>query len=543
MHEHVGKWFAARVVSDISPRPNMKPIHSPRALSSIAVLVSSVVASQAAVKLPALMSDNMVLQAEAKTNVWGWADPAEKVSVSFVGKTASATTGADGKWSVKLQDLKSGTTGDLSVKGTNEITVKNVVVGEVWVASGQSNMEFTMSGTMDKDTEIAAANDPMIRMFTVKKATKSEPQENCVGQWEITTPQTAGHFSAVGYFFARRLRETLKQPVGIIHTSWGGTPAEYWTPMPVIAADPDFKPLAERWEKMAADFPKAQEAYEKAKAEWQAVADKAKTDGVPAPKPPSAPRGGTAEGAPGSLYNGMIAPVVPYTIQGAIWYQGESNAGNALQYRKLFPSMILSWRKAWMKGGLEGSEMPDFPFLFVQLANYKPRHDEPTESDWAALREAQLMTLEMPRTGMAVAIDIGDGADIHPKNKQEVGRRLALCAEATVYYRDQEFSGPIFVGAQAEDGKIRLSFRNADGMKAQDGGPLKGFALAGEDKVYHWAEATVQGDHIIVTCKDVPTPVAVRYAWADNPECNLVNSAGLPASPFRAENWSATPPK
>jgi sialate O-acetylesterase len=237
-------------------------------------------------------------------------------------------------------------------------------------------------------------------------------------------------------------------------------------------------------------------------------------------------------GSPSALYNGMIAPLTPYTIRGAIWYQGESNASQARLYRKLFPTMILSWRRAWNA---------EFPFLFVQLANYNAKRQPPTgqpeESTWAELREAQTMTLDLPRTGMAVTIDIGESADIHPANKQEVGRRLALIAEATVYYRDQPFAGPFFSGAQIEDGRMRLNFRNSQGMKASDGGKLKGFAIAGEDKKFVWADATIEGDHIIVSSPQVPEPVSVRYAWGDDPECNLVNDTGLPASSFRTDEW------
>ena len=518
----------------------MKLSPSSPAPLALAISLFAAAAAQAAVRLPALIGDNMVLQAEAKTNVWGWADPAEKVTVTFADKKGETTAGPDGKWSVRLADLKSGTAGELTIAGTNTIALKNVVVGEVWVASGQSNMEFHVDEGMNKEAEIAGANFPAIRMFTLPKTAKAEPQEDCAGTWEVCTPEAVPHFSAVGYFFARHLHETLKQPVGVIHNSWGGTPAEHWTPAPIIEADPDFKPIADNWAKTVANYPKAREAYDKAMEDWKAAAEKAKADGMPEPKRPGGPpRGGDAFGGPGCLYNGMIAPVVPCTIRGAIWYQGESNASTARLYRKLFPTMILNWRRAWMHGGLAGSEMPDFPFLFVQLANFKARHEQPTESDWAALREAQLMTLEMPHTGMAVAIDVGDATDIHPKNKQEVGRRLALNAEATVYYHDQEFSGPLYGGSQVEEGKIRLSFRNAEGMKSKDGGPLKGFALAGEDRVFHWAEAEIQGDHIVVTSKDVPAPVSVRYAWADNPECNLINAAGLPASPFRSDDWTA----
>lgn len=516
----------------------MKFLPAPRAFFILTTSLFAAATASAAVRLPSLISDHMVLQAESKSNVWGWADPQEEVTVKFGDKTERATAGADGKWSVRLAGLKAGTAGDLTVKGTNELTVKDVLVGEVWVASGQSNMEWQVNGAQNKEAEIAAAKFPEVRMFNLKKAAEKQPKDDCTGVWAVTTPETVGSFSAVGYFFARHLHETLKQPVGIIHTSWGGTPAEFWTPAPVIEADPDFKNIAERWEQLAAAYPKARENYDAALAKWRETSAAAKAEGKPVPKQPTPPRGGDAFGAPGCLYNGMIEPVLPYTIRGAIWYQGESNASAAEQYRKLFPTMIMSWRQNWARAGLAGSEMPDFPFLFVQLANFRAREEQPVDSSWAALREAQLMTLELPHTGMAVAIDIGEADDIHPKNKQEVGRRLALNAEATVYFQDKEFSGPIFSGAQPEEGRIRLSFRHAEGLKAQDGGALKGFAVAGEDKKFVWAEAKIEGDHIVVSSPEVPKPVAVRYAWADNPECNLVNAAGLPASPFRSDDWT-----
>ena len=484
------------------------------------------------VKLPALVSDNMVLQQDAPANVWGTADPGEKVNVKFEDKTVQAIADADGHWNAKLDGLKAGTIGDITITGNNTLTVKNVAVGEVWVASGQSNMEFTLGGAKDAPAEIQAAKFPLLRMFTLQKAAKTEPQTDCVGKWEVCTPETAPHFSAVGFFFSRRLLETLKQPIGLIHTSWGGTPGEFWTPKPSLEADPDFKPAFEKWEKTVADYPKAKEKYDEDMIKWKEEAKKASEAGTKPPQAPKAPRGGDAFGSPACLFNGMIAPVVPYTIRGAIWYQGEANVGNAKLYRKLFPLMIQSWRHEW--------KQDDFPFLWVQLANYMARHDQPTDSNWAALREAQTLTLELPHTGMAVTIDVGEGDNIHPKNKQDVGLRLALAAEATVYYHDQEFSGPICSGIQVEEDKARLTFRHGEGMKASDGGKIKGFAIAGADKKFFWADAEVQGDHVIVSSPEVKTPVAARYAWADNPECNLVNSAGLPASPFRSDDWEHT---
>jgi len=510
-------------------------MHRSPLLRSVALLIAAVAgtaATRADVKLPTVISDHMVLQQETPASVWGWAAPGEKVSVTFAEKTAATVTDAAGKWRVKLDDLKAGTAGDLVVKGKNTLTVKDVLVGEVWLASGQSNMEWIVSNAKDPEKEIAAANFPAIRIFTVPKNAQAEPQEDLPGKWEVVTPQTAGHLTAVGYFFARHLHTALQQPLGILHTSWGGTAAELWTPKRALTADPDFKPILDSWDRKVANFPQAKAAYDKALTKWKEESQTAKEAGGPVPQQPRPPQGDSAVGSPAALYNGMIAPLTPYTIRGAIWYQGEANAAAARLYRKLFPTMILSWRRAWNA---------EFPFLFVQLASYNARHlapaAQPEESQWAELREAQAMTLELPRTGMAVAIDIGEADNIHPKNKQEVGRRLGVIAEASVYYREQEYSGPLFAGAQTEDGRIRLSFRNSQGMKASDGDRLKGFAIAGEDKKFVWAEAEIEGDHIVVSSPEVKEPFAVRYGWADVPQCNLINETGLPASPFRTDSW------
>lgn len=508
--------------------PLMKIHQSPRLLPFLASAALLCPLAWADVRLPAIVSDHMVLQQEVAANVWGWAEPGEKVTVKFAGQTLATTAAGNGEWSVKLAELPPGTKGELTVAGKNALTVADVIVGEVWVCSGQSNMEWIVANSMDAEAETKAATYPELRMFTVTKKAALEPQQDCVGKWEVCTPESVPRFSAVGYFFARHLYQTLGQPVGMIHSSWGGTPAEFWVPTPILKRDADFQPIMKAWDEKVAAYPKAKEAYAAALEKWKEADKAAKESGAKSPPAPRAPQGGDAFGSPGCLYNGMIEPIADYTIRGAIWYQGEANAAQAQLYRKLFPTMIRSWRAMWES---------EFPFLFVQLANFMARHPEPTDSSWARLREAQTMTLETPRTGMAVAIDIGEADNIHPKNKQEVGRRLALAAEATVYYVDQEFSGPIFTGGQAEDGKFRLSFRNSDGIKASDDGKLKGFAIAGEDRKFVWAEATVEGDHVIVSSPQVAAPVAVRYGWADNPEVNLVNATGLPASPFRTDDW------
>jgi sialate O-acetylesterase len=502
-----------------------------------ALLLFSALAGSALadVTLPSIISDNMVLQQDTPATVWGTAAPGENVTVKFAGKSVGANAGNDGKWRVKLDGLTAGAAGDLIVSGKNTLTIKNVVVGEVWVASGQSNMEFQLSRAKDASEEIKAADFPLIRMYTVQRTMAAEPVEDTKGHWEVCTPQTAPGFSAAGYFFARRLYQTLKQPIGIIHSSVGGTPAEFWTPKPALERNPAFKPILDSWGQAVADYPKAKAKYDEELAAYNEAAKTPPAPGATAPKPPRPPRGNGPNNSPSCLFNGMIAPITNYTIRGVIWYQGEANAKAATLYKRLFPAMIQSWRAAW--------QSEDMPFLYVQLANYMQRHPEPTDTDWARLREAQLETLDVPHTGMAVAIDVGESKDIHPKNKQEVGRRLALWAEATVYYRDQEYSGPLPSGFQTEDGKIRLTFRNGDELKAADGGKIKGFAIAGEDRQFFWADAEIQGDHVVISSPKVPNPVAVRYGWDDDPDCNLINNTGLPATPFRTDEWPMAPAK
>jgi len=414
----------------------------------------------------------------------------------------------------------------MTVTGKNTLTVKNLLVGEVWVASGQSNMQFTVSGSVNAPAEIAAADFPAIRQFTVPNTIALEPQADVRGAWTVCSPATAGGFTAVGFFFARDLWNKLHVPVGIIHTSWGGTRIEAWIDEQTFAGDPAIKPsLDQRNAAMTA----YNDALYNALAGWMPKAAEAKAANQPLPAPPVVgaedPRK-SAQMASG-LYNAMIAPLIPYAIAGAIWYQGESNAGNAANYRKSFPDMITGWRRLWGQG--------DFPFLFVQLANYMQTGPDPRDTAWAQLREAQTMTLATPNTGMAVIIDIGTPNNIHPPNKQDVGHRLALWAEAQTYAQDLVFSGPLYDSMKVEGGAIRLSFKYVGGGLVAKDGALKGFAIAGADGVFVWADATIEGQTIVVKSAKVPAPVAVRYAWDDNPVCNLYNAAGLPASPFRTD--------
>ncbi|MGD0091081.1 MAG: sialate O-acetylesterase, partial [Planctomycetota bacterium] len=356
------------------------------------------------------------------------------------------------------------------------------------------------------------------------------PQSDCKGKWAECSPQNVGGFSGVLFFFGRELHKTLNVPLGLIHTSWGGTPAESWTTKATLESDPDYKKILDGFAAGVAGYPKAKENFATQLEKWQQDSEKAKAEGKPAPKKPKAPDDPAHNPwMPSGLYNAMIAPLIPYGIQGAIWYQGESNAGRAYQYRKLFPAMILDWRKNWGQG--------DFPFIWVQLANFMPRNPQPGQSDWAELREAQQLTLSLPKTGTGLAIDIGEAGNIHPKNKQELGRRLALAALAIAYGKDLPYSGPVYDSMAVEGSSIRLKFKHVNGGLVCKGEKLAGFSIAGEDKKFVWAEAKIDGETVVVSSPEVQKPAAVRYAWANNPEVSLYNKADLPASPFRTDDW------
>jgi sialate O-acetylesterase len=472
--------------------------------------------AQADLKLSPLFGDHMVLQQGQPVPLWGTADANDTITVTVGDQKATATADGSGKWMAKVGPLPAGGPVEVSVAGKGStVSIKDVLVGEVWVCSGQSNMEMSVNSSANVEQERAGANYPQIRMFTVKKSVTGKPTQSLEGSWQVTSPQTVGNFSAVGYFFGRELHKTLNVPVGLIHTSWGGTPAESWAERSALEADSDFRPILERW----------QQQYEK----WKTDSDAADAAGKPLPPDPR-----VNPWRPAGLYNAMIAPLLPYGIKGAIWYQGESNAGRAYQYRKLLPAMINSWRKAWGQG--------DFPFYIVSLANFTPVKPEPGDSDWAELREAQTLTaMNVPNSGQSITIDIGDDKDIHPKNKQEVGRRLALVALANTYSKKNvAFSGPVYDSMSVEGNAVRLKFKFAQGgllAKGNDAPQLKGFAVAGDDRKWYWADAKIDGESVVVRSDKVQRPVAVRYAWANNPVCNLYNQAGLPAVPFRTDDW------
>jgi len=494
------------------------------------LLSLSAAGAYAEVVLAPLFRDGAVLQRDKPVPVWGTADAGEKITVAFGGQAVSTTTGADGRWIVTLDALPAqATPAELVVTGKNTVTVRDVVVGEVWLLSGQSNMEWSVARSMNAKEEIAAANNPLIRHFKVARNVATEPQTQAGGTWNATTPETVGGFSAVGYYFARDLQRRVDVPIGLINSSWGGTPIEAWMSPLALASNPAFAVVNERWAATLASYPQRKTAHDEAVAKWEA--DRAAAQAAKQPftrNRPGDPAGPGHPSTPTSLFNGMINPLVPYALRGALWYQGESNAPRAAEYHALFAAMITHWRKHFGQG--------DFPFLWVQLANFKVNNDA-TGQTWAYLREAQTETLSLPATGQAVIIDIGDPNDIHPTNKQEVGRRLSLIARHQVYQQPGDHSGPVFERAAREGATLRVYFKYADnGLTAADK-PLQAFELAGPDRKFYPAKAVIERNTVVVSAPEVTEPVALRYAWSNDPGANLFNGAGLPAAPFRTDTW------
>lgn len=623
------------------------------------------------VELASPFASNMVLQRDVENPVWGWSDAGDEVTVYARDQKLSAAADENGKWKVVLQPMGIGKPFSIRIKGShNEIELKNVVVGEVWICSGQSNMEWTVNASGNPEVERNNADYPMIRHLNVQRAVSMSPQEKCeTTGWKICSPETAGEFTAVGYYFGRKLHQELKVPIGLINTTWGGTIVEAWTSADSLKSHPDFSKRIERIAANEKNSAAATKDFSKQIATWtkeyetavslsdkQSVGDVDDTnwkkiqapgywegqgfrnyDGIawyrksvelpdnlvgerlqlslgmiddkdrtfvngklvgatngyrkprnyqvpadlnnqksltisvqvhdtggaggfhgnpsqmkllheseesisisgpwkikksdliaklsPRPRAP----GFNGPNNPTALYNAMVSPLIPIGFKGAIWYQGESNAGRAHQYRTLFPLLINDWRSKWDR---------ELPFYWVQLANFRQAVGAPRESGWAELREAQSMTLNLPSTGEAVIIDIGDARDIHPKNKQDVGKRLALIALKHNYDTDVGYSGPRYREMKIEGNRIRLSFEHAGGLKTSDNKPLSQFAISGANQTFVWATAVIEGDDVIVSADQVKEPIAVRYAWANNPEgCNLTNKYNLPASPFRTDDW------
>jgi sialate O-acetylesterase len=538
-----------------------------------------------------LFGDNMVLQRGMPVPIYGWADAGEQVKVEFMGKTYSTTTGTDGKWKVKLASYKAGGPYEMRITGkANVLNYKNILIGEVWLASGQSNMEFGIQTEKHGKDAIAQATDQQIHFFYVPMALSLQPLydmspasvESQNARWVIcspevlATPSFAWHgFSAIGYYFAQQIRKTTGVAVGMIGSYRGGTPVEAWITAEGLAQSPAFTRQVERHKYLSANYETAKATYPQRQSlyrdslkiwntevgnafnetikQWNADVAAAKTSGQtapPRPKPsrpapiaPADPLGGYQ--TPTVCFNGVIAPIVGYGIKGVIWYQGETNGdalNDAVGYKDLFPRMIGDWRRVWGQG--------DFPFLYVQLPNFRQPAVTPSSGYWTWVREGQQKTLAVANTGMAVITDVGEIGDVHPANKLVPGNRLALVARRQVYGEKVVSSGPVYKSMKVDGNKIIISFDEVnkgltaaslmgDDVVPADGTQLKGFGIAGADHKFVWAKAVIEGNKIIVTADEITDPQAVRYNWADNPPGNLYNKDGLPARPFRTDDWPA----
>jgi sialate O-acetylesterase len=478
-----------------------------------------------------LFRDGAVLQRDQPIAIWGQAAAAEKVEVRFRQQTATVITRADGRWKVALKaEPASPVPSELTASGANTVVVRDVLVGDVWLCSGQSNMALLVRGAADAEREMAAAKFPLIRQFKVPTGVAERPADEVGGSWTTCSPETVGNFSAVAYFFARDLHQKLNVPIGLVNSSWGGTQIEGWMSEATLRADPAAREIQARWEKTLADHPAAVAAHAQSLAKWSADEAAAKAAGKAFARPkPRTPEGPGSRWLPAGIYHAMIAPLVPYAMRGVIWYQGEANAARHDEYASLFSAMIKQWR-------IDFAQL--LPFYFVQLANFESAAGNHGDV-WAFQREAQARALKLPATGMAVTIDIGDPKNIHPKNKQEVGRRLALHVRKQLFGEKLETDGPMFVSARSEGAAMRVVFSHASGLKlepAKEDGRVS-FEIAGADQKFVPAEARLDGQALIVGAASVSAPVAVRYAWRNSPDARLFNRAGLPAAPFRSDKW------
>ncbi|MGI6401125.1 MAG: sialate O-acetylesterase [Thermoguttaceae bacterium] len=452
--------------------------------------------TQASVKLPRIFGNDMILQRDVETPIWGWASPGERVTVDICEQRQSVVADETGKWSVELEPQPAGGPFEMTVSASNTIKFTDVYFGDVWICAGQSNVSFPLKRSQDAKSTIETANYPRFRFITVRSTSADEPQNNISGKWEVCSPKTTPDLSAIAYYFGQYLQTELSVPIGVIVVASSNSTCEAWVEREKLAKTQSLAPLIE------------EERLAKATSTQRA----------------------------GAVFNGMISPICPYAIKGVVMYQGESNASRAYQYRSLFKQLILSWREKW------GDQT--FPFIYVQLPNFMASRDEPSSSAWAELREAQHLALTLPNTYEVVTIDVGDANDLQPKNKKTVGVRLANVALAKVYDKDAPWTGPEFKSAEIVDDKIIITFDHAEGglvaseNSQSDGTTLFGFAIAGSDRKFYWADAEIfEENKVILTSPDVPRPVAARYAWADNPICNLTNTVGLPASLFRTDDW------
>ncbi len=519
-------------------------------LARVIALAAVVCTARADVKLPAIFSDHMVLQADKGAAVWGWATPAEKVTVAIAGQRKSTEAGPDGKWSLRLDPLKPTAKAlTITARGKNTVTINDVLIGEVWLASGQSNMEMKvkdkMHGLVDgADEAIAAANHPDIRLFVHDQpyaiyetpVPPAAPLSDRPGRWRVCSPETVADFSAIGYFFARDVNAQIHTPVGIVCSAVGGTPIEAWTSLEAQQHEPAFKPMLDDWAKHLAglDPEKEQKAFLEKKTVWLKERAAATKAGQPAPKAPS-PFKNLGVMAPGALFNGMIAPLVPYTVRGVIWYQGEKNSLGPFTglYGLQLQKLIADWRARWGADQLY--------FAWVQLPGAQKEQKEPSEpKGWGvSVRDGMRRALAVPHTGMAITMDLNAKNAGHPTNKADFAARLSRVVLHDVYGKGTApWSGPLFRSAKRDGTKMILTFDQAEGLKAAKGDKLEGFAIAGSDQKFVWAKAQVIDGKVVISSDGVTEPVAVRYAWAGNPKGNLVNAAGLPASPFRTDEWN-----
>jgi len=483
-------------------------------------------------------ADGMILQRDRPISVWGSAEPGEKIRVEFHGHSAETTAAADGKWKATLDPLPAADQpAELVIAGSDRIKVSDVLLGDVWLCSGQSNMQFIVYGgpkaTFQVDNalaEIAQANHPLIRQFKFPDTEADEPNEKVAGKWTVCSPETVKDFTAAGYFFARDLQQKIHVPIGLVLSSWGNTPIEAWISAPMLASDPAFAVVGQRWQQALRDYPEANAKYEKALAAWTAAkeaAPPAAEDYSVTHLRPKAPWHQGEPATPSGLFNGMIHPLLSVAFRGVLWYQGENNTVRWDEYRRLMTALVVDWRQSFGQ--------PDLPFFWVQLAAYGA--GKPTNETWPRLREAQTQVLSLPNTGMAVAIDIGDRTHIHPHHKQEVGRRLALLAENKVYGLPVVCEGPMFLNSTRRDHGLVVAFSHADSGLVARGGKVEGFVVAGADRKFHPAEATIEGESVFVHSAQVDQPIAVRYAWVNFPPATLYNRDALPAVPFRSDDW------
>jgi sialate O-acetylesterase len=509
--------------------------------TAVLVFVFHIALGFAQVTPASVFNDHMVLQRDIPIPVWGTAKAHEKIKLELNGQKLHTKADKAGRWSVAFAPMKTGGPYILKVSGKNTIAYNDIYIGEVWLCSGQSNMDMTVAredrywcGVYNEKEEVANANYPLIRVYDVDYNPKDEPQIDVAGKWEVVSPQTIGHLSATAYFFARDIFEKYKVPIGLITTAYGASTAEAWISRPALQKHPQLSFLLEDYKKKCAAYDTSSTAkrkYTEAYATWKIAADRAAAEGKDKPREPKNPDPHKDQHNPAVLYNGMIAPLIPYAIRGAIWYQGESNGPTARLYETLMQTLIATWRSDWKQG--------DFPFLYVQLANHQALINDPVKDDpmvW--VREAQLKNLSIPNTGMAVAIDNAnpdDPNDIHPKNKQMIGHRLARIALAKVYgEKDLVYSGPQYTKMSVEENSIRLYFDHAVTLKAK-GDILTGFAIAGSDHKFVWATAKIEDNTIVVSSPEVKEPVSVRYGWSKNPPASIYNETDLPASPFRTD--------